>query len=358
MASFKYMAMTAILIAAVGLASLYIAVNFIMPNDITPAGEPTDEPKPSEDFIYTGPLQVYTRFFSWYNTSASTASADLPDSYLYHMDGSLFGSETGATGSISGELQAADNGQLKLVLDTGTVTTIWVVDSKTAQSPYFVAGSQTFWDHDSDGFEEYCWVLEFDNFGPLSGGQTDKDAYTNLYCSMAETSPAITSLVNSTGVSTSSYADYTNELYISSWAGEGYAIRMVKLELLVYNCTGDTATAGSNETVVQNGQASFKQLTVGNGLNTQYTYTSADWDDSNYKWVVDIGVDDIGEPAMGKLIHYDKNAGSTFAKIKLTLQCGAFTAAEDFCVQVKIWYISPAGVVSSMTSVATSFLQS
>lgn len=361
MASLKFVAMAALLVGIIFSAFLYINLNYIVPaTTIQPAGEPTDEVKPSTDYVYTGPLQVFTRFFAVANTSACTASADLPDSYIYHMDGTLFGSETGSTGSVSGELVANDNGQLKLVLDTMTTTTVWVVDTNTAMSPYVVSGSQSYWDHDADGFLEACWLLEFDNFGPLAGGQTDKDAYLNLYCSMADNAVAITSLINSTGVSTSSYSDYTDEAYISSFTGEGYAIKIVKIELDVWNWTSAPAaeygtTAGTNETYVDNGQVAFKSLTLGYGLNKEYTFTNANYESSTARWTVAIGVDDISEPAKGLIVHYDKNAGSTFAKIKLTLQAGAFSAGESFVVQVRMYYIRPDGVQNTVQTGYMSF---
>ena len=353
MASLKFVA-AAVLIATVIVFSVaYGVMTYVWnPLSTTPV-ESKEIPKPYEGYIYSGSMAIQIPFYSWYNNSKSTASADLPDTYIYHADKSrLFGSDTGATGSISGELEAEDAGILYLVADCGTTTTVWPFQDEY-KSPYIVAGSKTFWDHDSDGIDEPCWKMDWTALGPLAAGESTKTKYVNLYACMAETGPALTSLVNVTGVSTSTYADYTTEFYISSFAGEGYALVLAKVEFHVFNHTGAGAaeygaTAGTNETYPDTGKVSFVSCSIGYGKDKTKTFTSAPYDSSQYKWVVNIGVSDMTEPFQGFMVHYDKAAGTTFARIKLTLHCGSFAAGERFIVMPKIYYIDPAGTQASM----------
>jgi hypothetical protein len=315
--------------------------------ELTPQQE--EKLKPTPTYIYSGALQIdFPEYWSYDNSKISAAAA-LPDVYIYHADKSkLFGSDTGANGNVSGELYPSDAGILYMVLDYGTQTTYYL-DVGEITGSWLKADSLTMWDHDKDGTDEYCWTLDFTSLGALQAGESKKEKTLNLYVLKYDSDPTLTSTVNCTGVSTSTYSDFTAELYISGWSGEGYAIKITRVLI--------TLPDSNNATYVEDGKVQFKQMSLGYGYDKRYTWSSASWDLANKQWTVNIGVTDWTEEAYAKLIKYERNAGTTFATAKITMTCGKFASSAVVLPTLKIYYIDPAGTSTSFTH-AFSFTQS
>jgi len=348
MASLKLVAAAAFICTIIVLSTVTVWYTFVnlpaiqqIAIELTPEGEEATKPTPS--YIYSGSLKINFPEYWSYDNSNITAAAALPDTYVYHADkDKLFGSSTGAIGYVEGELYEEDAGILYLVLDYGTQTTYYV-DVGQISGSWFKADSLTMWDHDLDGTDEYCWTLDFSKLGPLAAGESTKVKTLNLYVVKYDSGPTLTSSVNCTGISATTYSDFTAELYISGWTGEGYAIKITRVLITLPNA--------GNATYVEDGKVQFKQMTLGYGYDKSYRWTSALWDLANKQWTVNIGVTDYTEEAYAKLIKYERNAGTTFATAKITLTCGKFGSGATLQPTLKIYYIDPSGTATSFTHV-------
>ena len=354
MASLKWVAAAVFLGTIIVLSTITVWYTFVrVPSithltiDLTPAEE--EKLKPTPTYIYDGALKInFPEYWSYDNTKIAVGAA-LPDTYIYHADKvKLFGSDDGATGYIEGELYPDDVGILYMVLDYGTQTTYYV-DVGEVTGSWLKAGSLTMWDHDLDGTDEYCWTLDFSSLGALAAGESKKEKTLNLYVVKYDSGPTLTSTVNCTGVSDTTYSDFTCELYISGWTGEGYGIKITRVLITLPNA--------ANATYVEDGKVQFKTMSLGYGYDKTYKWTSVDWSLANKQWTVDTDVTDWTEEAYAKLIKYERNAGTTFATAKITMTCGKFAGSAILLPTLKIYYIDPAGTATSFTH-TFSFTQS
>ena len=309
----------------------------------TPFGE-VREPTPEDKYFYQtgGTLKLDFSVYWSYDDSAITSNH--PQIKVFHADKeTLFASDTdGSINYVSSDLWISDQGILYLVVDWGTGTSYYLDVDKTVDSNAYIVDSFA-WDADDDGTLEYAFTIDVTSLPTLAAGETQKTIAINLYVWKAESAPSLTSSLNVTGVSTSSYNYYTCEGYISGWDGEGYAIKIVKVQLTLPNA--------NNASYVEDGYVKLMYVSLGYGKDKSWKWTSYTWEYANKRWTIDIGVTDPTEEYYGKLIKYERGAGSTFAEFKVQIYAKFPSTGKKFMPTLKIYYIKPDGTTASITQV-------
>lgn len=337
----------------IGLAMVIIYAAFIQSGAMDSFGKwigtqlgtytpPTDGTKPTipDGFVYSGRLKIYLPQYQTYNASAITAAAALADVYIYHADKTtVFGTETGGTGTVTGSLSPEDVGVLWMVLDN-TDQTSWYFDADEVMSNYIVEGPVA-WDHDDDGTDEYAYKLDFSEWLGPKLEESAKEVTINLWSTKYDSSPSITSSVNSTAQTTSEYNDVTCELYLAGWdTNKGTEIKITRVQLTFANST--------HVTHIDDGYHKLKKVSLGYGVDKTWTWTSYTWSKANSWYEMNIGVSDVTEEFYGKTIRYERGASARFATAKVEFNTKGQTGHWLEPV-LKIYYINPAGTVASMT---------
>ena len=311
-------------------------------------GKEVVTPIPS-GYVYSGNINVNIPIYDIYDDSAVTATGIVCK--LWHADKTtLVGSKTTPTGSsdITGEVTAADNGVLYLSVDHVATTIYYIDDAKSGVScGYLTALAPT--DVDADGTLEHYFKVDLSSLAPLAAGETQKTITLSLYAIDYAAPSGITSSVNGTSadLSGTAYIDVYSTGYIAGiTAGDGFKI--VKVEL-------NTGTTGDNETYYEDAKVKDLWVSLAYGYAKTYTWTSYDYAYSGAgvatRFAFNIGITDWTQEVYGKNVLYERNCGSTFAAYTVHVKAASFTASASWQPTLTIYYIDPAGTVSSVTQV-------
>jgi len=308
----------------------------------TPEGEIVDV-TPEMRYFYEAGGQLTLTIDMYWTYDDSAISSARPLVKIYHANKQSLMASYGTTdNSTSGDLWISDAGKLYMVIDHSTGTTYFLDEAATlARGGDYLTGKVlptsyiTSGDYDNDGTIEYYYELNFKTLAKTDNQQ--QSAHLSVYLTKVESAPSIVSSLNVTGVSTSAYNYYSAEAYISGWDGEGYAVKIAKVQL--------TLPDSANATYVEDGNIRLQELRVADNV-----YTGYDWDYSSRVFKMDMGTTSTQETqeSYGTLVYYNRGAGSTFAKINLKIYA-KFPAAAVIDFTVKIYYINPAGTIASAT---------
>jgi len=361
--SLKYMFMAAVVVTIAVMATLVVWNRVIVPMtglEQTPTPTPSGEvrpPQPGDKWFYqTGGLIDIAFYYYWaYDNSLVTTSSSLPKVVVYHADktnivavNSTWGSD--GTVTLSGNLWIRDSGILYVAVDQQFVTTkVYYHDASLTKggSDQFT-GTWEAWDYDKDGSLEYAYKMDLTLLPTLQAGESKKTLYSNLYGWKYDSSLTWTSQTNATSISTSSYNYYTAEGYLGGWDGEGYAIKIVKAVIEIG--IGVTSTDTTNKTYVDSGYLKIAEVKLWN-----FDWTSGfTWDYGSSRYTINIDVPDEAQEVYGKMIKYERAAGSSFAKYLIKAYAQFPSASKTIYVTLKLTIIQPDNTITT-TKINTSF---
>jgi len=302
--------------------------------------KPTGVELPPEGFVYTGNLKVNLAEYNIYDDSAATTTNIVAK--IWHADqATLFGTVTmDGSDSITGQVNAADNGVLYLSIDHAATVIFYTLDTKTgtvntmltAQSPKCV---------DADGVLEHYFKLDLSSLTPLTAGETQKEITLNMYFMGADVSGLDwTATINpsSAALSGTAYVDLTAEGYMTS-VTEGTGFKIVRVEL--------TMPTSGNETYVEDGKVKNVWVSIGD-----YEWTVLSWQPGQDRYLV-WEASDVTQEVNGKDLFYAKNAGTTWCTYKVHIQGANFAASAVWNPTLKITIIDPAGTISTVSETLT-----
>jgi len=309
--------------------------------------QPTETPGPKpEGFMYSGKLSVDIPIYNVYNDSTLTVTNVVAK--LWHADeATLVGSKTTPDGTddINGQVSPSDNGVLYLSVDHEATTVCYIDDARSDGASEALTALAPK-DTDDDGTLEHYFKVSLDSLGPLAAGETQKVITLNLYAIEYDAPSAIVSSVNGTSadLSDTSFLDVYSTGYIDGIAA-GKVFKIVKVLL-------DTGTTGSNETYYEDAKVEDLWISLTYGYDKTYTWSSYDYAYSGSgvatRFTFDIGVTEFTEEVYAKNVVYERNCGSTFATFTIHVKGANFDASASWIPTLYIYYITPAGTVTSI----------
>lgn len=295
-------------------------------------------------FMYSGLLNLNLPMYDVYDDSTITPTDIVCK--LWHADETtLVGSKTTPDGSddITGEVFASDQGILYLSVDHNGTTIYYTLDQESEDAGTYLT-ALTPKDVDDDGILDHYFKVDITNLSPLAAGETQKEITINLYTLDADvTDLAATSQLNGTSadLSDTSYLDLYATGYLSG-ISEGDGFKFVRVEL--------TMPDSGNETYVNDGMVKNVWVSLGYGKDKTYKWDSMLWQPGQDRFLA-WEATDIAEEVYARSIIYERGAGDTFASYQVHIQGANFDAGAVWKPTVKITYISPAGVLGTISRI-------
>jgi hypothetical protein len=315
---------------------------------------------------FNGPITVNTPFYI-FNQTVVTAAATLPTEELLHSPGispgmstipataAVIGIRPATSNGITGQLLPSDNGIAYLLVGPNGQTTYGLLYGLVATTNVgIISGSATLVTYQGYMWGMYQLSLTPQNLGSSSlSGLTSGTCTVNIYGYVSET-PSLTSNQNTTALTTTSYttisfpSDYLGGL-ASPYYGQG--CKITRMTFTPYNST--------YASYFDNSYIQVKAVTVnwGNGVTGTYTQTAI---------TLNNGANDLIEVQAGPgsayldgpTMNVEFNAipwicGQADSPTTLTITptfYGQMPNANTLLITLTVYYITPAGVVSSATS--------
>lgn len=297
-------------------------------------------PEVPTGFVYSGNLKVNLAEYNIYDDSAATTTNLVAK--IWHADQTtLFGTVTmDGTDSITGQVNAADNGILYLSIDHAATVIYYTLDTKTDTVNTMLTAMSPK-DVDADGVLEHYLKLDVTSLSPLTAGETQKEITVNIYfmaCDVTGLDWTATINPSAAGLSGTTYLDLTAEGYMTT-VTEGSGFKIVRMEL--------TMPTSGNETYVEDGKVKNVWVTVGS-----YTWTVLSWQPGQDRYLV-WEASDVTQEINGKDVFYAKNAGTTWCTYKVHVQGANFAASAVWNPTLKMTIIDPAGTISTVSETLT-----
>jgi len=368
MASLKFVAAAVLIATVIVFAVAYGILTYVW-NPIgltvgqTPVENPkTDTTKPTPGYLYSGPMQISDPWYAMGNTTRFTAAAILPTVYIYHNNagnpGALFGSDTGATGTITGDLTPDDGAILWLATDPDTANCVVQVYQAQIGGTWISASSHVLKDTDNDGYLNDMWKLDFTALGPLTAGETQKAKTVNLYGYQVTVSAhaSIISPLNATSISVSSVpTNYIAEAYISStpdW-GVGVGVSIAKIDLFAAGVSGGALYygTGNNYTLIDNGTLQFQSISIQTFPNNWVTFSNSivGWNPATNGTSIDIGNSAPNDPTGALDVYYDASVPATqVGRIRVTFKVINLPLNLRFFCAIRLTIINPQGTQTQL----------
>jgi len=281
--------------------------------------------------VYAGRLKINNVELKRLDGSAY----DMADSFYRVIHGSGdWNDKVGdySSDSVTGDVDADDNGVWHLCIDYGTNTSSWLDWGETRKQSYVqrIFGR----DGDRDGFDETYIELYFGSLGPLRAGEDKKEIEVVTIWDVSDLNPAYTSLTNASSIGTTSYAYYTSTGYTTGTA-EGEMCKLAKIQI-------DFSETG-NETYPDSEYWKLTHLKLG-----PYTWTSTSfggYDLSNKRFEIKFG--DQTNHIGGLDLYKTKNSGTLWATYELKAYCNYPSASKNIVISVKFYFYQPSGTLTS-----------
>jgi len=300
--------------------------------------EPETGIEKPEGFIYSGNLKVNLIMYDLYDDSQVTPT-DIVTKIWHKDQKTLFGSVTmDGTDEISGQVLPEDEGILYVSVDHEATTIYYVLDAQSESATGFLT-ALTPRDVDDDGVLEHYYKLDLTWLTPLEAGETQKEITINFYALDADvTGLDIVSQLNATSsdFSGSSYVDAIAEGYISG-VSEGDGFKIVRVELTMPNA--------ANESYVEDGKVKNVWVQLGD-----YKWTVLQWQPGQDRYLV-WEATDVTQEVYGKVLFYERGAGTTWCKYIVHIQGANFGAGASWVPTLKITYIDPSGTIGTISQV-------
>jgi hypothetical protein len=300
----------------------------------TPSPSPTSTPQPNGAL----PVTISCPFFMFNSTSVGAGASD-PVVVALHIDGTFIGANSASANTITGSLNAADNGQFWL-LARAQSTVYGLVESVTAQQGVIVPGSQTLMTYQGQVYT--AWKI---NAGtPISTGYS---VTVNIIGFTQATVPTLVSYLNATGVTNTAYSTCYTTVYISGTSfayGQGVKVARVQITL------GSTG----NVSAYDSGNLQLKSITVnwGNGQG-QITYTNVGplngaGTSSGYV-EVNLGLSQTNQAATAQPWLYGQADSATGLSITFNWNAKLTGASDVFIPTAKVYLLDPTSTSSTAT---------
>lgn len=294
----------------------------------------------TEEGYHIGPFTITTNARSFYNQSSLTGS--IPTVKFYRSDKDTFmgiGSSSGVTLNLIEE----DKDTVYMVADIGSNTGYFVDPDATKLHGKPYVTDWFSWDYDSDHTPEYGFTLDLSKLPNLAAGQTAWVSTVDCYVKAADNALDITSITNVTSASYTTGGDYYTKMYLSSWAGEGYATKLAYV-------TFTTANYNSNATYFTNGTLSLKYISIQSDNSGSYSISGSNigtFEEATNKTKI-YPVDDYQREINDPMIYNWRGSGSIGNEIILHWYNTAWPGGNHrIRVTVNFYFINPAGTVSA-----------
>jgi len=296
---------------------------------------------------YSGPIALTVSGIWGYDSSALALTSSQYKAYDSKMN-FLKTMTDASAGTIV--VADSDSGVLYLVIEDLTQTVGFVDPDLTKAGSSGYVSSWDLKDVDQNGQQDYVFKLNVASLS-VKAGQTAATLNINLYAWKVMTNAGSLSNISSpTGMTTA--GDYHNTGYYGSWTGEGYELRMTKMQLYSTNASGTTnssSNAGSTGILFNAGTVQVKQITFkGTGSQTGTTYGQVfggvPWDNSNSYFQLyqanRNGVTDVTQTNFAMPFIYERQSGATWLQFDIWIHTSssAMTSGAKYYVTLTLTF--------------------
>ena len=350
-----------------GLSGAYTDVrNYQQAAPVAPVAPVTSQLAQPGTTAYSGPISLKVTSTWIYDDSALALTNAHLNTYDSNMN--FLATMTEATaGTIV--ISPADNGVMYLVIEDLTQTVGYVDPDYTISKSSGYITSWSLKDVDNNGQKDIVFKLNVASLS-IKAGQTAATLNILNYAWKAMTNAgSLTNISSPTGMTTA--GDYHNTFYYDTWTGEGYELRLVKVQIYSTNASGVTnssSNSGSIGALFNAGTVQLKSLIFrGTSASSSVIPTKVygqefggtSWDNSNsyfQLWQATYqGVTDVTQTNYGMPFVYDRQAGASFLQGDLWLHTSssAMTSGSKYYLTITLTFQSPAAATFTETLTLT-----